>query len=68
MLETIREYAVGYLDPADRAAAESAHAAYYLALINGLTYDGSAAVESLERLDAEMDNVRGGVQPINRHR
>ena len=58
MLETIREYAAACLDPADRAAAEAAHAAYYLSLSDRLTYDGSTAIEVLARLDAEMDNVR----------
>lgn len=60
MLETVREHAAALLElEGSRATAETAHASYYLRLVESAA-EGSATSQAkvLPRLDAELDNLR----------
>ena len=65
MLETIREFALDELESAgETAAARDRHAQYYLLLAERLENDlraGPRRVSSLDRLSAELDNVRAAL-------
>ncbi len=64
MLETIREFALARLGEAgEEPRVRSAHAAYYLELAEKIEPELSGADQAvwLERLDAELDNMRGAL-------
>ena len=65
MLETIREFALDELESAgETAAVRDLHARYYLSLGERLEDDlraGPRRVSSLDRLSAELDNVRAAL-------
>ncbi len=66
LLETVRQYAAGRLDahgPAAAGAARAAHRDYYLALAEAAAPQliGPDQVEWLDRLDAELGNLRAAI-------
>ena len=66
LLETVRQYAAGRLDaqgPAVADAARIAHRDYYLALAEAAAPqpDGPDQAEWLDRLDAELGNLRAAI-------
>jgi predicted ATPase/DNA-binding CsgD family transcriptional regulator len=66
LLETVRQYAAGQLDALGPAAADSAktaHRDYYLALAEAATQQliGPDQAAWMDRLDAELDNLRGAI-------
>ncbi len=66
LLETIRQYAAGQLDelaPAAAQAARRAHREYYLALAEAAAPHlvGPGQAEWLDRLDAELGNLRAAI-------
>jgi predicted ATPase/class 3 adenylate cyclase len=65
MLETIREFALDELESAgETAAVRDRHAQYYLSLAERLEDDlraGPRRVSSLDRLSAELDNLRAAL-------
>ena len=66
LLETVRQYAAGQLDalgPAAAGAARTAHRDYYLALAEAAAPQLVAAdqAEWLDRLDAELGNLRAAI-------
>src|SRR5262249_25449272 len=66
LLDTIREYAAGRLDalgPAAGGAARAAHRDYYLALAEEAAPQlvGPGQAEWLDRLDAELGNLRAAI-------
>ena len=66
LLETVRQYAVGQLDalaPAAAGAARTAHRDHYLALAEAAAPQLVAAdqAEWLDRLDAELGNLRAAI-------
>ena len=66
LLDTIRDYAAGQLDargPAATDAARAAHRDYYLALAETAAPQLLAAgqVQWMDRLDAELDNLRAAI-------
>ncbi len=66
LLETVRQYAAGRLDahgPAAAGAARAAHRDYYLALAEAAAPQliGPDQAEWLDRLDAELGNLRAAI-------
>jgi non-specific serine/threonine protein kinase len=66
LLETVRQYTAGQLDalgPAAAGAARTAHRDYYLALAEQAAPQLVAADQAtwLDRLDAELDNLRAAI-------
>jgi non-specific serine/threonine protein kinase len=66
LLETVRQYAAGWLaalGPAAAQAARAAHRDYYLALAEAAASQlvGSDQAEWLDRLDAELGNLRASI-------
>jgi DNA-binding CsgD family transcriptional regulator/tetratricopeptide (TPR) repeat protein len=66
LLETVRQYAAGRLDglgPAAAGAARAAHRDYYLALAEAAAPHlvGPGQAEWLDRLDAELGNLRAAI-------
>jgi predicted ATPase/DNA-binding CsgD family transcriptional regulator len=66
LLETVRQYAAGRLDaagPAAVGAARAAHRDYYLALAEAAAPEliGPGQAEWLDRLDAELGNLRAAI-------
>ncbi len=59
MLETVREHAAELLERAgDRAAVESAHAAYFAALAESATASSRSTTQPFDLFDLELDNYR----------
>jgi excisionase family DNA binding protein len=63
MLETIREFGLEQLDPAEEAAARTAHAGYFLRLASALRplVTTRSARAPLDRLEAEEANLRAAL-------
>jgi predicted ATPase/DNA-binding CsgD family transcriptional regulator len=66
LLDTVRQYAAGQLDaqgPAAAQAARTAHRDYYLALAEAAAPHlvGAGQAEWLDRLDAELGNLRAAI-------
>jgi predicted ATPase/DNA-binding CsgD family transcriptional regulator len=67
LLETVRQYAAGHLDALGPAAAEAAriaHRDYYVALAEAAAPHliGPGQAEWLDRLDAELGNLRAAIE------
>jgi predicted ATPase len=66
MLQTVRDYARGQLDPSETNAGLARHAAYYqaLAVKTGAALRGEGQRRALEALDADIGNIQLAVESL----